>query len=78
MKGFLTLEKKYGITVEPDWCYYDEITGKKHQLYKMYSADGCTWNKGMTREEVKKDCEEWAKFLLSIKHHQENKAHNVI
>ena len=66
MYGFKTLEKKYGITVtEERW--WNPLTNRMMKTYNIYSADGCPWEKGLTREGVKKECEQWAKSLISIK-----------
>ena len=66
MNGFKTLEEKYGITVtEEKW--WNPLTNKLVKTYKIYSADGCPWEKGLSRAGVKKECEQWAKLLLDIK-----------
>lgn len=67
MNGFKTLEKKYGITVVSEGFHWNDFVGKRIETFKMYSADGCPWEKGMTRKAVKAECEKWASQLLSIK-----------
>lgn len=57
------LEKEYGIKVEKD--FVSAISGK--QLYKMYSADGCPWENGLSLKGLREECEEWKKELLEIK-----------
>ena len=66
MKGFVRLEKKYGIRVCDD-SYYSPRTGRFVTRYRMYAADGCSWENGLTREGVKAECERWSKELLAIK-----------
>lgn len=66
MYGFKTLEKKYGITVGLDSIRFTADRGKVMR-YKIYSADGCPWENGLTRAGVKAECEEWAEQLLAIK-----------
>lgn len=66
MKGFKRLEKKYGITVMEDH-WWNPLTCKRMTTYNMYSADGCPWEKGLTKQGVKKECEQWAESLLKIK-----------
>lgn len=66
MKGFIRLEKKYGIKVVEDEIY-NPLTGHTLMRYKIYSADGCPWENGLTREGVKKECEIWGERLLKIK-----------
>ena len=66
MYGFKGLEKKYGITVtEEKW--WNPLTNKQMKTYNIYTADDCPWAKGLTRDGVRKECEQWAKELLSIK-----------
>lgn len=66
MYGFKALEKKYGITVtEEKW--WNPLTNRRVTTYNIYSADGCPWEKGLTRKNVKKECEQWAESLLNIK-----------
>lgn len=57
------LEMKYGIKVRKD--FVSAISGK--QLYKMYSADGCHWENGLSLKGLREECEEWEKELLEIK-----------
>lgn len=66
MKGFIRLEKKYGIKVVEDEIY-NPFTGRTLKRFKIYSADGCPWENGLTREGVKKECEMWGERLLKIK-----------
>lgn len=70
MKGFIRLEKKYGIKVVDDELY-NPFTGKTKKLYKMYSADGCHWQNGLTKEGVKKECEMYSDSLIAIKNRME-------
>lgn len=66
MYGFKGLEKKYGIKVRDD-SYYSPLSGRFVKQYKMYSADGCPWENGLSREGVKRECEKWADALIDIK-----------
>lgn len=65
--GFSGLEKKYGIKVVSEGHHYNDRTGKMVETFKMYSADGCCWEKGMSRKGVKAECEQWSEELLKIK-----------
>ena len=67
MYGFKGLEKKYGIQVVSEGEHYNHFSGKMVETFKMFSADGCCWEKGLSRARVKKECEEWGAQLLSIK-----------
>lgn len=64
--GFKTLEKKYGIKVVADG-YWHPLTGRFVGLYNIYTADGCCWEKGLSRKGVKAECEEWHDSLMRIK-----------
>ena len=70
MRGFVRLEKKYGIKVVEDRIY-NPLTGRTRMRYKMYSADGCPWENGLTKEGVKKECEQWAEQLIAVKEKRE-------
>lgn len=70
--GFKTLEKKYGIKVVSEGTHYNSLTGRSFETFKMFSADKCCWEKGMSRKNVKAECEKWAKQLLEIKNNVEN------
>lgn len=65
MKGFKTIEKKYGIKVREDGHIWRG--DRMIEQFKIYSADGCCWEKGLSRKGVKRECEEWAVALLEIK-----------
>ena len=54
------LEEKYGVRIEKEDYFLN--------LYKMYSADGCPWEKGLkTIKDCEKECRQWSKELLLIK-----------
>ena len=67
MKGFETIEKKYGITVVSEGFHWNDFAGKRIETYKIYSADGCPWEKGLSKKGVKAECEAWSESLLKIK-----------
>jgi len=67
MNGFKMLEKKYGITVVSEGFHWNDFFRKRIETFKMYSADGCPWEKGLSRKGVKMECEKWANTLLDIK-----------
>ena len=66
-RGFKTLEQKYGVTVVSEGHHYHMYAGKSVETFKMYSADGCCWEKGLSRKGVKAECKEWHRALLEIK-----------
>lgn len=51
------LEEKYGVRIVKD-----------DYEYRIYSADGCPWDRGFkTLKSVEEECKEWAKELIAIK-----------
>ena len=70
MNGFKTLEKKYGITVISEGFHWNDFLGKRIETFRMYSADGCPWEKGLNKKGVRLECERWAKQLLVIKENE--------
>ena len=63
----LQLEKKYGITIADD-TFYSPRRSKFVKAYKIFSADGCPWENGLsTLKAIEKECEQWEDALLDIK-----------
>ena len=60
------LSKKYGIKVRDD-SFSDPLTGRYQKRYRMYSADGCSWEKGLTLKGLQEECKTWERQLLEIK-----------
>lgn len=65
-EGIKRLEEKYGIKVVGD-SFYNPLTKEYHKLYKMYSANGCWWDNGLTYNELQAECEKNTEVLLKIK-----------
>ena len=63
---FEMLRKKYGVRIA-----YDGVEWRNSKLpttlYKIYTADGCQWENGLTYKGVLMECKKWAKSLLQIK-----------
>lgn len=66
MRGIRYLEEKYGIKIVDD-SFYNPLTKRYHKLYKMYSADGCPWENGLTYNRLQAECKQYAETLLKIK-----------
>lgn len=66
-KGFKGLEKKFGIKVVSEGVHYNELTGRTSETFKIFSADNCKWENGLSRKGVKAECEKWSEKLLAIK-----------
>ena len=59
------IEKRWGVRIIEDGYYW---FGRYIKLYNIYSADGCSWEKGLkTLQAVENECREWSDALLSIK-----------
>ena len=61
------LEKKYGIRIVEEVCWRSSLK-RNVKSYKMYSADGCPWENGLSSiKAVERECKEWESHLLKIK-----------
>lgn len=65
-KGFKTLEKKYGIAVRSEGQWYAPRKGKMIETFKIFTADGCQWENGLSRDGVKKECETYGEEFKKI------------
>lgn len=65
------LEKKYGITVVSEGHHYNFHTGRSLETFKVYSADGCCWDKGLTKKGLQVMCKADHDALLKIKKNEE-------
>ncbi len=62
------LKKKYGARVVSEGFYYNPFLGRSIETFKVYSADGCCWDKGFTTlKSVEAMCKNDAEALLEIK-----------
>lgn len=67
------LEEKYGVRIERDDMFLIDS-----YEYRIYSADGCPWDKGFkTLKSVERECKEWAKELIAIKEDVEKRRKRV-
>lgn len=68
MYGFLALERKYGVTVLEEGEFYHPLKRRHIKTYKLLSADGEVWEKGIAgRDAVKREILTWSDQLLAIK-----------
>ena len=58
MKKIKEIQKKYGITIRDDG-FYSPLTGKTVKCYRIYTADGCPWENGLTFRGLQADCREY-------------------
>lgn len=66
MRGIRYLEEKYGITVTND-SFTNSLTGKYQKRYKIYTADGCLWENGLTYQGLQQEIKASANIFLQIK-----------
>jgi len=66
MRGIRYLEGKYGIKVIDD-SFYNPFTKKWRKLYKIYTADGCLWENGLTYRGLQQEIKVSANIFLQIK-----------
>lgn len=60
------LETKYGIKVVLD-TIYNPLSGRTLKRYKIYTADGCPWDKGLSYQRLLKECTIYGETFLKIK-----------
>ena len=65
MTGFKTIEKKYGIKVVDD-SFYSPKSGRFVKCYKIFTADGCQWENGLSRQGVKDEVKMYGKDFQKI------------
>lgn len=66
MRRIRYLEGKYGITVTND-SFTNPLTGKYQKQYKIYTADGCLWENGLTYRGLQQEIKASANIFLQIK-----------
>ena len=60
------IEKMFNVRIVDD-SYFNSVSCKYVKAYKIYSADGCCWEKGLrTLKAVKAECEQWQTALSNI------------
>lgn len=63
--GITKMEKKYGITIRDD-SFYNPTTGKTVECYRIYTADGCPWENGLTFRGLQAECKQHGDEFISI------------
>lgn len=59
------MQKKYGITIVDD-SFYNPLTDKFCKRYKIYTADHCKWENGLTFRGLQKECREYGDVFIEI------------
>lgn len=65
-KTIQQLENKYGIHIVDDSCF-DPFTYKIRKQYKIFTADGCQWENGLSWRSVLRECKTWGEEFIAIK-----------
>ena len=65
MRMIKKMEEKYMIRIRDD-SFYHPLTGKYHKLYKIYTADGCLWENGLSFRGLQKECREYGDKFKEI------------
>lgn len=65
------LQKKYGIRIVSEGHHFTTYGCRQVETFKVYSADGCCWDKGLTRKGLQEMCKADADALLGIKKNAE-------
>lgn len=65
-KTIQQLENKYGIYITDD-SFFDIFSGKIRKQYKIFTADGCSWEKGLSWRSLLKERKTWGEEFIKIK-----------
>ena len=61
------LEKKYHIVIRDD-SYFHPLRGRFYKRYKIFTADGCQWENGLSLDSLKEECKKYNKSSLVSMH----------
>lgn len=59
------MEIKYGINIVDD-SFFDPWTNKYNKRYKIYTADGCSWENGLTFRGLQAECKKYGDAFIEI------------
>ena len=59
------MEKKYGIKVRDD-SYWNPFKRKFVKRYKIYTADGCPWENGLSFRGLQAECRKHGDVFIAI------------
>lgn len=69
--SILEMEQKYGIAIVDD-SYWHPLQHRFVKQYRIYTADGCQWENGLSYKSLLKEVKENKEFFLKIKAQKEN------
>lgn len=59
------MEEKYGIRIVDD-SFVHPLTGRFYKRYKIYTADGCPWENGLSFRGLQAECRQHGNTFLKI------------
>lgn len=59
------MEQKYGIKIRDD-SFWNPRTQKFMKRYKIYTADGCQWENGLSFKGLQAECKKYGDVFRSI------------
>ena len=65
MKMVERMEKKYGISIRDD-SFINPLTGNEYKRYKIYTADGCLWENGLSFRGLQAECRQYGDKFKEI------------
>ena len=63
--GIREIEKKYGIGIVDD-SFWNPLKQKFYKRYKIYTADGCLWENGLSYRGLQAECRKYGKTFTDI------------
>jgi len=66
------MEKKYGIVIRDD-TFWSPLKRKYIKCYRIYTADGCPWENGLTYRGLQTECKNYGDTFKEIKRKVEGK-----
>ena len=64
--GIGGMERKYGIKIRDD-SFWDPFKQKFYKRYKIYTADGCQWENGLSYRGLQAECRKYGDTFKEIK-----------
>ena len=65
MKRIEQMEKKYGIFIRDD-SFYDPLKQKFCKRYRIYTADGCQWENGLSFRGLQAECKRYGDTFKKV------------
>lgn len=59
------MEEKYQIRIEDD-SFYHPLTGRFYKRYRIYTADGCQWENGLSFRGLQAECKKYGETFKKI------------